>query len=113
MTGEYEMMTSTYLSLTDNRKLKRFTLGYGINYSINKWEYIYNASFDAPPPSRDPVTKSSQSFGFVVDGYYQFGKHFFMGLIYRPTLLNIQPKTEFKYEHVISLDFVWKIRIKK
>jgi hypothetical protein len=113
ISGEYEMMSSTYLSITDNYKFKRFTLGYGINYSKNTWDYRYYDRFDPPPPTRDPIKRTSESMGFTFNGYHQFGEHFFVGLIYRPTFVMIYPQVGFKYEHLISLDFAWKIRLKK
>lgn len=111
--GEMENMYSIYTSLTDNYKFRRFTVGYGVNFSRNTWKLVYHDRFDPPPPSREPSTKSSNSFGFTLDGYHQIGKRFYIGLIYRPTFLNVYPDVDFKYEHLISMDFRWKIRIKK
>lgn len=111
--GEVENMYSVYASLTDNYKFRRFTVGYGLNYSRNTWQLVYHDRFDPPPPTREPATKSSNTIGFTFDGYHQIGKRFYIGLIYRPTLLNIYPEVDFKYEHLISLDFKWKIRLKK
>lgn len=111
--GEVENMYSVYTSLTDNYKFRRFTVGYGLNYSRNTWKLVYHDRFDPPPPTREPATKSSNTIGFTFDGYHQIGKRFYIGLIYRPNLLNIYPDVDFKYEHLISLDFKWKIRLKK
>lgn len=112
--GAYETMSSVYLSLTDNFKFKRFIFGYGLNYSINNWELKYGGyHFDPSQQTRIPVRKSSQSIGFTVNEYYQLGRHFFIGLIYRPSLIEIYPMTELKYEHLISLDLAWKFRLKK
>jgi hypothetical protein len=111
--GEVENMTSVYTSITDNFKFRRFTLGYGINFSRNTWMLVYHDRFDPPAPTRDPATKSSNSFGFTFDGYHQVGKHFFVGLIYRPTLLNVYPGVDFKYEHLVSMDFRWKFKVIK
>jgi hypothetical protein len=111
--GEVENMYSVNTSLTDNFKFRRFTVGYGLNYSRNTWELVYHDRFDPPPPTREPVSKSSSIIGFTFDGYHQIGKRFYVGLIYRPTLLNIYPDVDFKYEHLISLDFKLKIRLRK
>ena len=111
--GEVENMYSVYSSLMDNFIFGRFTLGYGLNYSRNTWKLVYHDRFDPPPPTREPATKSSNSIGLTIDGYYQIGKRFHIGLIYRPTLLNIKPEVDFKYEHLISIDFAWKIRLKQ
>ena len=109
--GEYEFMTTLYSSFTVNYKFKRVNLGYGLNISRNSWQISYNPGQDIPPPSREPVTKTSMSLGITMNGYYQIGKHFFIGMIYRPTFLRLDPKIELKYEHLISMDFGWKIKI--
>src|SRR5690349_112474 len=111
--GEYELMTSTYLSLTSNHKINRFHFGYGINFALNNWDLSYHGGGDAPPPTHDPVTKSSHSFGVTLNAYHQLSKRFLIGVVYRPSILRISPTTEFKYEHVISLDFGWRIPLKK
>ncbi len=111
--GEVENMYSLYISLTDNYKFRRFTMGYGLNFSENTWELKYYDSFDPPPMTRDPVTKTSKSLGITLNGYHQVSRSFFVGLIYRPTLFNVYPNYDFKYEHLISMDFLWKIRVGK
>jgi hypothetical protein len=113
ISGEYEMMSSTYFSITDNFKFKRFSVGYGINYSKNTWDFRYYDRFDPPPPTRVPIKRKSESIGLTLNGYHQFGNHFHLGLIYRPTFLMVNPEVKFKYEHLISLDFAWKFRLKK
>lgn len=113
ISGEYELMSSVYLSLTDNSQFKNASIGYGINYSKNTWDFQYHDRFDPPPPTRDPVKKSSQAIGLIVNGHYRLTEHFHIGLIYRPNLLTVYPTTEFKYEHLISLDLAWKLRLIK
>lgn len=49
ISGEYEMMSTIYLSFTDNYKFRRFTMGYGVNYSKNIWDFRYYDRFDPPP----------------------------------------------------------------
>jgi len=109
--GEREDMYSVYVSLTDNHRIKRYTIGYGLNFSRNTWSLTYHGG--SVPATREPATKSDNSIGITLDGYYQVGKRFHIGLIYRPTLLNVYPDVSFKYEHLISLDFKWKIRLKQ
>lgn len=111
--GEVEKMNSIYISLTDNYRFNRFTIGYGLNFSRNNWELLNYGGFYPSPTRRYPTTKSSNSIGFIMDAYHQIGKRFYVGLIYRPTLLNVYPDVDFKYEHLLSLDFKWKFRVKK
>jgi hypothetical protein len=56
-------------------------------------------------------SESSNSAGFTTSLYRQMTNQFSIGLVYRPTILRITPRTEFSYEHLISLDFCWKIRV--
>lgn len=114
LSGEHELMSSVYVNLTNNHKTRRFTYGYGINYSKNRWMYSYTDWGDPPPPTRDPETviRTNHSVGLTLTGYHQFGKRFFMGLIYRPTFFQIHPDVKFHYEHLISLDFVWKFKVR-
>lgn len=110
--GEYEIMSSLYSSLTHNHRLDRFSLGYGINCASNIWDFNNTGDLVNQPSSRNPITKTSYSYGITTNLYYQFGKRFFTGIIYRPSILRIDPKLELKYEHLISLEFAWKIKLK-
>lgn len=110
--GEVENMNSLYVSLTDNIKFRRFTLGYGLNYSANTWSLVYHDRFDPPPPTRPPATRTGTTIGLTLDGYHQVAENFLVGIIYRPSILQITPKTSFRYEHLISLDFRFRIRMR-
>ena len=112
ISGEYEIMSSAYLSLSNNHIIRRFSLGYGIAYARNTWELRYAPKLDPPPPTRAPVKKSHYSLGLISSAYYQAGKRFNMGIIYRPGLLRFATGNHFQYEHLISLDLGWKIRLK-
>jgi len=111
--GEYELMTSSWISLTQNYKMNRFRLGYGINYSMNTWDLQYDEPPGGIPPTRAPETKSTKSLGLTFNVYHQVKRNFFIGLIYRPTLIRTFPAVEFKYEHLFSVDFGWRIPLKK
>lgn len=113
ISGEYELITSTYLSLTNNYRKKRLAYGYGINFSRNTWDLRYYDRFSPPPPTRDPVKKTSHSLGVTLNGYHLFSKYLFAGLIYRPTLFRFNTKPQFAYEHLISLEFGCQIPLRK
>lgn len=110
--GEHELMSSSYFSLSNNHKLKRFTLGYGLSYARNSWDLRYYDRFGSPPPARNPVKKSSNAFGFIFPAYFQTGKYFNIGVVYRPSFYRPGITDNFQYEHLISIDFGWKIRLK-
>lgn len=111
--GEYDTMSSLYLSLSYNYRIRRYSVGYGISFSKNTWNHNYSDWLNPPPPVREPVTKSDYSIGFIFPTYIQAGEYFKIGLLYRPSFLTIKPTMEFKYEHLISIDFAWKIPIIK
>lgn len=111
-TGEHVLMTSLYGSVSHQHRLRRLTLGYGVSFGENVWDLRYLDAFDAPPPTRDPVRRRSVVLGTVFPLYYQLGANFHLGLIYRPTFLQRSETSSFVYEHLVSLDFAWKIRMK-
>jgi len=111
--GEYDLMTSIYSSFSNNHRIGRFSLGYGLSFSKNTWDHRYYDRFNAPPPLREPFKKSEYILGFIFPIYHQFGEYFFMGLIYRPTFLKVHPETQLVYEHLISFDFAWKFNLTK
>jgi len=113
ISGEYELMSSRFISISNNHNIKRFTTGYGILYARKTWDFRYYDRFAPLPPTREPIKRSHKAFGFVFPSYYQLGKHFYLGVVYKPTFFRPNLTNNFKYEHVISIDFAWKIIIKK
>ena len=111
--GEHELMSSRYFSLSNNHKLRRFTIGYGFSYARNTWDFRYYDRFDPPPSTREPVKKSSNAFGLIFPAYFQTGKYFNIGVVYRPSFYRPDMTDNFQYEHLISIDFGWRIRLKK
>lgn len=110
--GAYESVNATNFTLTNNYKLERFTLGYGLNYAIYTWRLI-NHEYEFPDNDPKPRTKNSHSYGLSFNGYHQFSKTFFLGVVYNPTFVNSFPVTQFKYQHTISLDLVFKFTVHK
>ena len=103
-----ENMNTTNLELTDNYKSGKFRLGYGINYSWNNWKFIDTTQ----PDNRIEINRRSQNIGLTTNIYYQIGRAFNIGIIYRPTFYRVTPIAQFNYEHLFSLDLAWKIRLK-
>lgn len=109
--GEQEAMSSAYLTLSNHYHIKRFIIGYGLSFSRNTWKLGYHNRFNPPPPTRDPVSKSSYGMGLSVPVRYQMGKAFAIGLHYRPTLYNFSGG-KIHYEHLFSFDFGWTLKLK-
>lgn len=111
--GAYETLSSFAVSLTNNHKRQRWHFGYGVNYAWNAWALRYSDRFDASPSSREPVEKTNQSIGVTLTGYHQITKNLVVGVVYRPSILRIAPIPEVRYEHLISVDVGWKIKLRK
>ena len=110
--GEHEAMRSSYISISNNHHIRRFSVGYGLSLARNTWRFD---NFDAfgSPPTRAPAKKSHRALGLVFPVYYGAGEYFNAGLIYRPTFLRLADANPLRYEHLISIDFAWKIRLNK
>lgn len=111
--GERELMSSWYISLSNNHKLWRFTTGYGLSFGKNIWDFGYYSWEEELPPTKAPITKSHYAFGLIFPAYFQLSEHFNIGVVYRPTFYRPNMTDKFAYEHLISIDFAWKIRLKK
>lgn len=112
MAGYYEIMNSTYICVSNNHKIKNFTVGYGLSYAKNTWNLNYS-DWGEEPLTVEPVSKSNNAIGFIFPAYYMPTEHFFIGAVYRPTLFRLSTENPFKYEHLISIDFGWKLKLKK
>jgi predicted small secreted protein len=102
------------ISLTDNFRWKRFQTGYGLNLARNTWiqhAYYIEPEADIQPERIDGKTKTNTMLGLSLNTYYRFTEHFYFGVIYRPSFRDLS-NNQMKYEHSISLDFMWKIYLK-
>lgn len=110
--GGQEFMSSNYLSLSNHHRIKRFDWGYGLSWIENKWgQDFYEGSPDTLSHPTFSNRQRHQALGLEFSGYYFTGRSFHMGLIYRPSLVRLYTDPIFKYEHLISVDLAWKIRL--
>ncbi|WP_294821773.1 hypothetical protein [uncultured Flavobacterium sp.] len=104
----YEVMRASNFSFTNNHKLNRLSLGYGLNYTIHTWQVV-NSDWEFPSNDEEPRKKQSHSFGLTANTYFQFSDHWSVGLVYSPTFYNTFPESGFSYQHTISLDFQYRL----
>ncbi|KAA6301792.1 MAG: hypothetical protein EZS26_002101 [Candidatus Ordinivivax streblomastigis] len=116
--------SNTYnFSLTNTWQNRRFTIGCGINYALNEWnERLYHWSnqweeklenYIQQLDNEELRSQKNHSLGFVFNTYYRLTNHFYVGVIYRPSVYCFSPSPQFRYEHIISVDLAWKISLKK
>lgn len=111
--GEYEQQRLAYMDILNVHKLNRSSFGYGLSIGKYNW-YHYKEIPDSANPYRiETAEKNHFSFGLPACVYFQTGRSFYIGLIYRPTLYRPSLPEKFKYEHSASIDFSWKIGLKK
>lgn len=113
--GLHETFSSSSFMLTNNHQFNRFSLGYGITYAINVWKQHDDTLIDnnSTYVKQDDIKKQYSAFGLAFPAYFQFGRFFYAGVIYRPTFYRPTLANKFTYEHVISIDFKFKFRIKE
>ena len=104
---EYEKLSETSFSLTDNFKIKRFSLGYGLNFSENNWYFEDKIEID-DFAIRNEKRRFNQNLGFTFNGYFKVFRCFYVGIDYRPSILQVAPSTKFLYQHIFGLDYQFK-----
>ena len=107
--SKLESFTSDYISLSNNHKIGRFAIGYGLSGAKNTYS-DYNWFLLIPIKDTE---KSHYAFGLIFPNYFQLGDFFNAGIVFRPTFYRPNMTDKFVYEHLISIDFALKIRVKK
>jgi hypothetical protein len=110
---DQEILSSNYLALSNNHKIRRFSVGYGFTFGRNYWFGRYINLFGLQNPDNAASELSNNTYGLIFSAYYQIRQYSNLGIIYRPTFVRPDFRDLFKYEHVISLDLAVKIRVKK
>ena len=112
--GDRETVNSWYISITDNWKIRRFTFGYGFNYAENTWRFIPYPEYDESGnliPKRDYTRKTNETVGLTFNSYYQLFSWLYLGVVYRPSIFQLSPQSGFTYEHIVTFDALFKIRL--
>ncbi len=109
--GEFDRYLSWSLAASRNTTAGRFSFGYGVSMAANTWTYTRTFVADTIQPSRDLVTKTSRDLGLILNTYYRLGRTLHFGLIYRPYFVKFDTPDPWQYEHVITVDLMWRIRI--
>lgn len=102
---------SFHLSVTDNFIKNRFSFGYGINYAVNHRNEIYRDLGLNDEPLPENTYYNNRDLGLTLNTYYRIGKTLNVGIIYRPSLINLDNGFESIYEHLISLELNWRIKL--
>lgn len=105
--GDLTTLSSEYLNITNNYQVNKFLLGYGVSFARNSWKHSDTYTI--------PVTyygsQDNAAIGIVLQSYYKLSPSFYVGAIYRPTFIRFPSAHTLQYEHLISLDLSWRIRL--
>ena len=110
-----EFCSSSFISLTNNHRFKFFSIGYGLSYAHNSWVLTYNTGYSFVENNSYVAQKyTDNTLGLMFSSYWFINKSKFLnlGVIYRPSFYRLNTSPSFKYEHLLSIDFVWRIRLK-
>ncbi len=109
-----EYVNSYYFCLSNNHKIGRFSIGYGLSYAKNTWIYEkWKWTWLIIPVKTESVKKNHNAFGLTFPVYYQLLSCVNIGVVYRPTCYRPNMADRFSYEHLVSIDCAFKIRLKK
>ncbi len=103
--GEYQTASAGFVSLRNNYAWRRFGVGYGVHYSRLRWQE-YN--IDSVVTSQ---TKNNSLLGLSLHSSYRLGNSFQLGLLYQPCLINFDKRSAVDYQHLFSVELIWKIHI--
>ena len=78
-------------------------------YAKNTWKYHDWGLFSILSKGKE----SHYAFGLVFPAYFPIGKDTNVEVVYRPTFYRPNMTDKFVYEHLISIDFAGKIRLKQ
>jgi hypothetical protein len=109
--GIYENMVANFVSLSNHHRVKRFDWGYGLAWAEHFWRLDDLTSISESNPPDESRRTYHHSLGAVLSSHYYTGRSFHIGLLYRPSLIRFLPEAAFRYEHSISVNLAWKIRL--
>ena len=101
-----DLLSSLYTGITNNHHINKFTLGYGLSFGANYWYRRYYNIIGAN------ATKKHTALGLLFPAYFKIIDEISIGLVYRPTFVRFGAVNTFAYEHSLSIDLAWKIRLK-
>lgn len=114
-----------HITASHNHRYKIFSFGYGISHAYTDWwtnkYYFTDSPLKINNINNKPETsimryneeRKYATLGLVFNGYIYFFNSFTIGVIYKPTFVRLNSIMEkrFCYEHQISFDMAFKIRL--
>lgn len=105
-TGYIQAANVVYSSLRNNKIVGSFDFGYGINVSQLNWT---QQTIGDTIKINHSITNTE--LGVSLSAQYRVGNYFRLGILYQPSLLNVDFKSSFNYQHYLSLNLTWKFPV--
>ena len=111
--GNYEVdyYRSSYVSVSNNHHVGLFTMGYGLSFAHDRWEHVTHGRDSLFVPEREPAVKSNNALGLVLSTYFYPDPSFRFGIVYRPTFYSFGQVDAYQYQHLITLDLGFKLKL--
>lgn len=102
---EYEIMTNSFLSISNHHLIGNFDIGYGVSLGNNIWAKNFTGT------ENNYYSIRNRTIGLKISTMYRISNSFYMGLLYRPTFFSLKPEENNRYEHLLSFSFGWRVPI--
>ena len=102
--GTYTNMNNTHLIFSNHHLIKKFEFGYGINFANSNW--VSRKTVDT---NNIYFSKENYNLGLMLSAKYRFLNRFSGGVVYLPTFISFYDKSTYNYQHLISIEFSFKL----
>lgn len=107
-----DQINTTFINVRNNYVWRRWDFGYGLMAS--RHDRTETDSYSNSKRTMDSVLTrnyTNMGLGASLAAYYRWNWFFYMGILYQPQALSIQNGVQWKYEHFISLDVLFRLGI--
>lgn len=101
---------NTFYKLTDGKRMKNRIA------TIRQWTRDFSTgimNFDSIGVTTSSQIHRNLNLGLTFNTYYRLGKTAHLGLIYQPSFVPLRGDPAIIYEHLISLEINWRIKLLK
>ena len=102
--GTYTNMNNSHLIFSNHHLIKKFEFGYGINFANSNW--VSRKTVDT---NNIYFSKENYNLGLMLSAKYRFLNRFSGGVVYLPTFISFYDKSTYNYQHLISIEFSFKL----
>ncbi|MCB0696735.1 MAG: hypothetical protein KDC07_05190 [Chitinophagaceae bacterium] len=101
---------SFFINVRNNYSVRKFDFGYGL--SLSKLRYF---AYDVNDYTGLDTSKlhTNLALGGCFAAYFNSSRSFNIGVVYQPQFISLSGSRVFKYEHTLSIDLLFRIRVRR